>query len=78
MLVIIVQTKEIDETPVMLVTTDTNDWRKPIIEYLTNGKLSQDDKCERKLRVKALSFIVDNGVCIKKGVLNTSFVLRER
>lgn len=73
MLVEIVQEKAIEAKPVMLITADTNDWRKPIIEYLIEGKLPSDDKEARKLRVKAPSLVVDNIILYKNRVFKTLF-----
>ncbi|XP_023754305.1 uncharacterized protein LOC111902726 [Lactuca sativa] len=61
-LVEIVHVKAIDEKPVMSIVEETNDWRKPIMEYLKKGKLPADDKETKKLRVKLPSFVVDEGI----------------
>lgn len=53
----IVQTKATEGNSVMSIIEDTNDWRNPIVEYLTEGKLPSDDKQARKLRVKAPPFV---------------------
>lgn len=50
----------------MPVTTDTSDWRKPLIIYLKEGKLPHDNKWARKSQVKEPSFVVDKGVSYKR------------
>lgn len=49
-----------------------SDWRKPIMEYLFEGKLLEDDKQYRKIRIKAISFVIQDGVLYKKGYLAPS------
>lgn len=53
----------------MSVIVETSDWRKPIIEYLSEGKLPPDDKEAKNIRVKAPSLVVDNNILYKKGYL---------
>ena len=41
-------------------------WLDPIIDYLRNSKVSEDKSQERKLRIKAIRYIVLEGVLYKK------------
>ena len=63
--------KEVMITPTIernevLVTNQTEDWTKPIVEYLDSDVLPEDTKEARKIRMKAAQYSLQDGTLYRR------------
>ena len=66
----ILANRSIEEKAIRDVSIVTDNWMKPIREYLEHGKLPEEQTQARKIRVKAPNYAIKNGVMYKKGYLS--------
>ena len=56
-----------DQTSELAMIEEVSNWRRELIDYLTNGTLSSERKFVAKLRMRAGRFIMVNGTLFKRG-----------
>nr|GEX51306.1 hypothetical protein [Tanacetum cinerariifolium] len=68
-LVEVVQCRSIDAKAVSIIEETNTTWMDPIINYLTNGALPEDQTEARKIRIKAPQYSIKQNVLYRNGYL---------